>query len=475
MASGPVHRRRWGVPALLLLLLLAALPWTLRTVRAAGRPPNVILITLDTLRADRLGSYGCPRPTTPNLDRFAERATRFTHAYTPQGFTLTAHLSLSTSLYPSVHQVDEKHALPRKVKLLSERLHAAGYRTLGVVDDVPWMAPQYGFARGFDAYEQVHGDAAAKTRLVEELLREPTDAPVYLKLHFFDVHSDAGDTPYEARRDDAELFTSWYQGPYRGCSETGKCGTQHLIEIQTTGRLPDADVRRLITDEYDAGVRTLDRQLGDLLGFLERTGRFDDSIIVITADHGELLFEHDTVLHGHLWDESLHIPLLVHLPGQAHGAVRDDLVSLVDVAPTLLDLLALAPMELSQGTSFAGALRGEAPAERPVVELSANTLVFGVRDTRWKLFGQNEYHLYDLAADPREATNLWRQDRIEGPARVLREALRTQRLAAADLRRVVGAPLPLGTLDDDQRARLDGLGYTSGEDAPEPDDDGLER
>lgn len=429
------------------------------SVAAARRSPNVILISLDTLRADRLGCYGYVKPTTPELDRFAQRATRFEHAYTPQGFTLTAHMALATSLYPSVHRVDEQHALPRKAEMISERLDSAGYRTLGIVDSVPWLSPQFGFARGFDVFEQIEGGAAGKHARAVHLLAERDTAPFFLLLHHFDAHSDTEHTPYESAHADAAAFTSWYQGPYQGCSPTGKCGTQHLIEIQTGGELPPPEVRQLISDQYDAGVRSMDRTLGELFRTLEEQGRFEDSIIVVTADHGELLFEHDTVLHGHLWDESLRVPLLVHLPGQTTARVSDALVSLVDVAPTLLDLLELAPMRYSQGTSFADALHADHALTRPIVEISINSAVFGVRDEHWKLFGMGEFHLYDLDADPKETRNLWHDGVVEGPARELRAALREQRARSVKLREEVGPPEPLGAPREGVRDTLHGLGY----------------
>ncbi|MBK7874333.1 MAG: sulfatase [Planctomycetes bacterium] len=458
----PSRVRRWSVPALLLVVLLAGLLYTSRSVQAGARRPNVIVITLDTLRADRLGCYGYPKGTTPELDRFAERATRFEHAYTPQGFTLTAHMSLSTSLYPSVHRVDPQHALPRTVKKLSQRLDEAGYRTIGIVDSVPWMAPEFGFDRGFDRYEQVEGGAREKNVLVEDVLAQPLEAPLYLKLHYFDPHSDDERKPYEATSEDAERFTSWYAGPYDGCSPSGKCGTQHLIEIQTTGMLPDPDVQRLISDQYDAGVRSMDRELGALFRRLEELGRFEDTWIVVTADHGELLFEHGTVLHGHFWDETLHVPLLVHAPGQTTSAVSDALVSLVDIAPTLLDVLGLAPMKPTQGTSFAPALRGQPMDARPPVELAADARTFGVQDARWKIFGMGEFHLYDRVNDPGETTNLWRTDAIEGSARTMREALREQRNEGARLRLHVGPPLAIGAASEETKNTLHGLGYDGG-------------
>lgn len=457
---------RLAIVALVLLCGAAAAWFGGRRVFAAAPPrPNVILISLDTLRADRLGCYGYPKPTTPELDHFARRATRFEHASTPQGFTLTAHASLATSLYPSVHGVSDTTALPRQAPKLAERLAEAGYRTFGIVDAVPWLSPKFGFERGFDTYEQIEGGARGKITRATQVTGARSERPFYLMLHLFDAHSDMDKTPYESDPEDAATFTSWYQGPYRGCSPSNQCGTQHLIEIQTKGTLPPPEVRQLISDQYDAGVRSMDRALGELFRALEEQGRFEDSIIVVTADHGELLFEHDTVLHGHLWEETLRVPLLVHLPGQTTKRVSDALVSLVDIAPTILELLELPPMKPSQGTSFVGPLHADHAFLRPYVEISIDDRVFGVRSQRWKLFGMHEFHLYDLFADPKESRNLWRDDMIEGPAREMRAALKERRAEAARLREEVGPPLAIEAATKAVRERLKGLGY-AGDDDP---------
>lgn len=342
-------------------------------IRAAGRTPsswperpNVILISLDTLRADRLGCYGYEHDTTPELDRFAERAVRFTRALTPQPWTLTAHMSLLTAQHPLVHRVDQDRALPASIPLLSEELRLAGYTTIGIVDECPWMKPTFGFDRGFDVYQRVRDDAEAKIDRIARYLDDAGTAPLFLFAHFFDAHSDRRILPYESAPEDRESLAGWYEGDFTGCEPELGCASLYLDAINRRGETIDPERLRYVSSLYDAGVRSLDRKLGRLFRELEQRGLFETSIVVVTADHGEEFQEHGKLLHEQLVAPCVNVPLLVRTPDVEQARAVEALVSLMDVGPTLLELCGQDPA-LRGGSSLVPLLRGDSAASRSVL------------------------------------------------------------------------------------------------------------
>ncbi|MBK7875370.1 MAG: sulfatase [Planctomycetes bacterium] len=448
-------------------LLAGATPIALLASRRGGErePLGIIVISLDTVRADRLGSYGNAQGITPALDRFATRATRFDQAFAAESFTLTSHMTLLTSLAPSVHRVAPEAALSPRVTTLAEALRASGRFTAAQVDDVPWLDARFGFARGFDVYRTVADDGAVKNEALESVLEDLGGEPFFLLVHYFDAHSDTNRLPYDSEAQDFERFAGWYRGSFDGCDARARCASRWLLELHESGVVPDDEIVRFVASQYDAGVASLDRLVGALLDDLDQRGLLDRSIVVVTADHGEELFEHGKPLHGRAYDESVRVPLLVRLPGQAAARVVDAPVGLVDVAPTLLDLAGVPIPRTMQGESFARLARGEAdPGRRAHVQLDLDRTPRGVRTARWKWLDVGAGELYDLRDDPLERKNLAGAPEAEAVERELRELLARERARCSESALELGATARPAGLDGGARGKLSDLGYTGAED-----------
>jgi len=463
--------RRWSRA----LARLAALGVGLLTLAALGirivRPvsstrakgPNVILISLDTVRADRLGCYGYPLATTPEIDRFFARSSvRFTRAMSPQPFTLTAHMSLFTGLVPQVHGVAVEQPLAQGVPTLPRLLAQAGYLTFGIADPIYWLAPRYGFSRGFHLYRQMYGTAAQRNDALEPLLADLDDERFFLFLHYYDAHSDHALTPYNARPEDQELLAGWYHGSFSPTDDQGRWGTARLWAMNEEGRtLEDPEDRRYLSSLYDAGLRTLDAALGDLFDLLEELGRTEDTIVVLTSDHGEEFFEHGRVLHTQLYQDTLHVPLLFRLPRKPARSTCAELVSLVDVAPTVLDLVGIAPPAGLDGTSLAGLIRGGDGAldrEQVVVGWEQAGLLTG----DWSLLppghGDPRWRLFHLASDPGELRDLLSEGAPPPQGERLLELARREGLRLAEQRERIGKAEPV-PLEEKTVEALRELGY----------------
>jgi arylsulfatase len=339
VVGSPPARLRSAVSGLAVAALLAA--GIVRTFGSTAKDarPSVIVISLDTVRSDRLGCYGYPSGTTPAIDRLAETCVVFENASSPEAWTLTAHMTLMTSLRPLAHGVDENRPLPGSVPTLAETFRDAGYATAAVVDDVGWLHPVFGFDRGFDTYRRIPGDARAKNEALGAVLDDLQGGGAsFLLLHYFDAHGDWGRQPYEAPEEDLRRFAGWYGGSFDGCDDRGRCGAELLRAWSDEGTPPPEDVRRYLSSLYDAGIAALDRDLGELFTELDRRGLLERSVVVLTADHGEEFFEHGLALHRQLYRECTAVPLLVRPPGGTAPRRVSTAVGLVDVAPTILDL-----------------------------------------------------------------------------------------------------------------------------------------
>lgn len=339
---------------LLLLALLAACSGG----RESGRP-SVILVSIDTLRADHVGLYGYPRDTTPFLDRWADGGIVFDQAYTPAPWTLIAHMTMLTGLYPAQHGVvDENHGLSEAVPSLAERLRPLGYQTVGLYRE-SWIRSRYGFDRGFDVFRS-HADAEeAEQHLLEELETLDRERPLLLFLHLFDVHdgfdADGDETLYPSPAPYQDMFLEGPPTPLPDMLPEELWRTQGLLtpeQIET------------IVAHYDGGIRYVDAKLEAWFARLEEEGWLADTLVVVTADHGESLAQRGTLDgHGGLAQEGLRVPLLIRLPDGSRAGTRvGEPVHLVDVVPTILDVVG-APREGLPGLSLLGPL----PADRILV------------------------------------------------------------------------------------------------------------
>jgi arylsulfatase A-like enzyme len=317
-----------------------------------------ILISIDTLRADHLGCYGYPRPTSPFLDSLARRATLFEEVYAQYPSTLVSHMSMLTGLYPREHGVFPPNSvLPDEVETLPEVLRRSGFRTAAFTEG-GYVSGRYGFRRGFDEFS-AHDRGPESGRQLEKTFRrgagfleslKPKDR-FFLFLHTYAVH-----TPYDAPQRYQEMF---WQGPEPAGAipPTGGALTRWNL---TGGRPPRPAVDRL-TAQYDAGIRQTDDVLRGFFGELERLGLAGDVTVVITADHGEELQEHGRFNHTQLYRESLHVPLLVVHPDATAPVRQAGVAQIIDVTPTLYDLARVKEHGRTSGASLASLIGRELP------------------------------------------------------------------------------------------------------------------
>lgn len=353
---------------------------------------NLVLISLDTLRARSVSSYGYRHETTPQLDRrLAAAGARVQEAVAPAPFTPPSHMTMLTGLEPCVHGVrDQSHILAPEHVLLAEMLRADGYQTAAFTENA-YVVAGAGFARGFETYVERRDAASASPGFAvetfgaaERWLAEDAHEPFFLFLHTYQVHH-----PYTPPRAFRELF----------------------------GDYPPNDLReqRWRDDEkaYDQEIRYTDDLLGGFLDALESRGFGDDTLIVVTSDHGEEFGERQWGKHGFaLYDDALLVPLVFRAPGLIPpGTVVRHQVGLADLVPTVLELLGVPLPRPVQGRSFASLLRGEGGdfEERPIVSRSSAGTTHSVRTRKVKYIrreGKSKgEEVYFLEEDPSELRN----------------------------------------------------------------------
>jgi arylsulfatase A-like enzyme len=310
---------------------------------ACGRDgrPDVVLIVLDTVRADHLTPYGYARETTPQLAAFARDAVVYRNAIAPDTWTASSHASLFTGLMPSTHGVryvgaehseSGVHALAADVPVLAERLREAGWKTAAFVGNDGFLDPVFGLARGFERYQRKDMLPAANlVSTVVPWLKRREGRPVFLFLNVMDAHE-----PYAAPPPYDRMF------PGRGDGLPAK---------PVPGQTPDAATTAHWISQYDGELRYVDDRLAELFAALRETGRYDGALVVVTADHGELFGEHGRWGHGGApVRELVHVPLIVKYPGNARRGVEARPVSLADVPATILSVLGLPPLAAEQPT-----------------------------------------------------------------------------------------------------------------------------
>jgi arylsulfatase A-like enzyme len=318
-----------------------------------------ILISIDTLRADHLGCYGYPRPTSPFLDSLARRATLFEEAYSQFPSTLVSHMSMLTGLYPREHGVFPPNSvLSPKVETMPEAFQRNGFRTAGFTEG-GYVSGRYGFRRGFDEFDSRDRGAAGE-RLVEKTFRRGTtflkglgpNDRFFLFLHTYAVHA-----PYDAPQHYQDLF--WNGPPPAGAiPPTGPA----LTRWNMTGERPPQPVIDRLQALYDAGIRQTDDVLRGFFGDLERLGLAGDVTVVITADHGEEFQEHGRFNHTQLYRETLHVPLLVIHPDASAPVRQAGIAQLIDLAPTFYELSGVKPKRRPSGVSLAPRIGRPSPA-----------------------------------------------------------------------------------------------------------------
>jgi len=386
------------------LLIVAVTAGCGRDSRPAA-PYNLILISIDTLRRDHVGCYGYPQSTTPTIDRLAESGMVFDNAVSSSSWTLPAHASMLTGLYPAFHRLqDDGTRLAPSIPTLAEGLRDAGYSTLAVVSHV-YVSSQFGLERGFDLFDDSLIQGGAETpvasdvadRVLEQMANLP-EGPYFAFVHFFDPHWDyTPPAPFDARFTDPG-----YAGPIDGTLKT------MMPYLASTRPMPRPDLEHAV-GLYDGEIAYVDAEIGRLLGVLREQGRLKNTVVVVTSDHGEEFKEHGRLGHGKsLFWEQLRVPLVVSGHPDFPRGRREDLVSLVDLAPTLLALAGSETPPRVQGASMLERRRSEARV------VYAESVRFGnemraARAPTTKVihyFQGDARYFYDLSQDPRETRPL---------------------------------------------------------------------
>jgi arylsulfatase A-like enzyme/Tfp pilus assembly protein PilF len=410
--------------------------------RQLSQTPSILLISLDTTRADHLGCYGYRAASTPHIDRWADEGVVFEQALSPVPITLPAHASILTGLFAHRHGVRDNgiYGLPEGPETLPGRLAEAGYDTAAVVAAAV-LDRQYGLDRGFGVYDDTV--SGGRFEIAERKAGEVTDRalsvargltrPFFLFVHYFDPHSSY---------DPPAPFSSRYR-----------------------------------SSPYDGEIAYVDQELGRLRRELTSLGLLDDTIVVITSDHGEGLGEHGEPTHGvFLYQSTLHVPLVMVVPGLWPAGTRvQHLVSLVDIVPTLLELTGSPALADLDGSSLAGLVDGGSRGERwlPLEsEYGFNAYgwatLAGITDGKQKWIGAPEPELYDLARDPGERRNL----AVAQPDERDRLVSLWRAQVAEDRRASLDQDLP-GLAGPERLARLSALGYVTTPAGASRDDDAL--
>jgi arylsulfatase A-like enzyme len=413
-----------------------------RSAKLAATTPNIILITLDTVRADHLSLYGYERDTTPNLQRLAQEATVYSNAIAPGNMTLSTHASIFTSLYPSWHEAhfekgyEQARALDSKYPVLAQTLADKGFETVGIVSNYLFLSHGFGLDRGF-TYHDSSGPPLMLTksyvlrnavrnllamflqpwqydsifRRAEDIndsalafLEKENPHKFFLFLNYMDAHG-----PYLPPARFATLF------PGRDTRMIARHYPNMERQVLAEKRPISDRERRHLISQYDGGIAYMDASIGIFLDQLKRRGLYDNTLLIITSDHGETFGERSMIGHGlSVYQDQVHVPLIVKFPHSTTKEVIGDPVSLVDLMPTILDLLGYEVPKNIQGHSLLARAPHDAVSEsfphpfasrwNPKYLQAAQAIFSGSMKFVQSSTGSKE--LYDLSQDPNELHNL---------------------------------------------------------------------
>jgi arylsulfatase A-like enzyme len=462
--------------------MLTEPPMALLRSDLQGRP-NLVLITIDTLRADRLSCYGYDRIATEGMDRLAAEGVLFEDAQVQSPWTLSSLASILTSTYPSVNGVlTGLNRLDEARVTLAEVLREKGYVTQAIVTN-GWLETNFGLNQGFEGYYHpddyfatyrfrgLIGERIARRFLREKMemtnrhraehlsdravqwLRSHRDQNFFLWLHYIDPHD-----PYAPPPPYNKIWDADYQGRWR--ESTG------VIFNLRIGQVLTAEEMTHIEALYDGEVAYCDAHVARVLAELDSLGLTANTLVVLTSDHGEEFWDHGGVMHGHtLYDECVRVPLLMRFPDRLPAGVRmENRVQLLDLTPTVCDLLNVHPPPEAQGRSFKPQLLGEPAAEEPV--FTEALLYFGEKKSVQagpfklvKTFATDRYELYDAERDPQETANLaaLRPALVDSLARVLEAWQDSSGVLRERLPKTAGGSQAV--IDPDLEARLKAMGY----------------
>jgi arylsulfatase A-like enzyme len=417
---------------------------------------NIILISIDTLRADHLGCYYYPRGTSPAIDRFRTGAVLFRHCMAQAPSTLASHASLLTSLILSHHGAyfTRSQPLPDKVQTMAERLQQRNYRTISF-NDGGQIAPEFGLNQGFEKYESM----GAKIKINELNFRRIVNKTIqwldqnprekfFLFLHTYETHH-----PYTP----AEYYLNLFEANYNG-NLPRHIPVELIVQINQGKINLDKDDQQHIINTYDAEIRSMDDSFGLLMAYLQKKKLYDNTLIIFTSDHGEEFGEHGSwAIHSHtLFNDQLHVPLIIKLPGSAPAPGKVDyLVRSIDVLPTVMDLLGEKAAAGMEGTSLVPLMKGR-PPKKPVLAISQRDMqttydpaYWSVMTRKWKLY---DNRLYNLLQDPGEMKD------VSAANPDLKKELENYALRYLKRKKTKFPPKKI-TLDRDLKEKLKTLGY----------------
>jgi arylsulfatase A-like enzyme len=429
-----------------------------REPEAAAHGANLVLFLVDTLRADRLGCYGYPRPVSPNLDAFAADAVLFERAVAQSSWTRPAMVSVFTGLVPQEHGVNGRvDRLPAGTTTLAEMLADAGYENAAFVANAN-MAKRFGVAQGFSSYRLMWRSEVRDAPIVERGIewldrRAEPKRPFFLYLHLVEPHA-----PYRPSPEIEERFAT-------ARAPVAEPPSRPFMKRLGSGQVTvTPEIVGWLGDLYDGEVAAADAAFGLLVEKLRERELYDDTVVVVLSDHGEELYEHGRWEHGKtLYGEVVNVPMLLRLPRGPRGLRVAAPVQQVDLFPTLLAALAVEGGATRRARSLLPLLRpeGDAPAsETPLLSLLAvdGLHVEAATDGRWRLIREHRptgstVELYDVRADPGETRDMAASE----PETVTRL---TARLDAAADEGSAAAPQPEAALIDRKlERRLRALGY----------------
>jgi arylsulfatase A-like enzyme len=425
------------------------------------QPLNVVLISIDSLRADHLGCYGYDRETSPAIDALARDGVLFEQVVSQAPWTLPSHASLMTSLYGRTHQTnDVSRRLPADIPTLASVLAEAGYSTRAIVAGT-FMQSRFGLDSGFQIYDDTlarvthrrsHESVTSPTtheRALELLNSAPE--PFFLFLHYWDVHYDyIPPDPYDT------MFDPDYSGPVTS--------SRFMKNRAIHPGMDPADLAHIVA-LYDGEIRWVDEHIDMLLDSLHARGLDERTIVVLTSDHGDEFFEHGERGHSHsLYEELVRVPLIMRVPGAEGGRRVRERVELIDVMPTVLELAGVPFPAGIQGRTLGPALQGAALEQRACfteTNKSRKTKDEELRSDSWAVvdgghkliaFGDDRFpsELFDLESDPGETENRYGEPPTE----------RLLELHRAWLERIpTGEGVPNEGVDEATLEELRGLGY----------------
>lgn len=369
---------------------------------------NVILIGIDTLRADHLKCYGYQRDTAPNTDRIALQGSIFKRAYATTSWTLPSFHSIFTSLYQISHGVVTDYLrLDESFITMAEILKDNGFLTAGFIS-APYLKSIFGFSQGFDLYEESPSSPnnpmaqSARTshklsKLVLPWIRKNRNERFFLFVHYWDPHYDfIPPKPYR------KMFNPDYKGWMKG--------RDFVDDDRINPDMDEEDLKQLLA-LYDGEIRWTDSHLGLLFEVLEKLKLDDKTIIIIVGDHGEEFFEHGEKGHrNNLYNETIHVPLIFKIPGIKKPRTIEAVVSIVDILPTVLDILEIENPTLMEGRSLKSLIYGQEKEAHESVFSELDDYLISMIKGSWKIIHNSESHefeLYNIKDDPLEIHNVF--------------------------------------------------------------------